>query len=453
MHIQTSGAAGNNSAPTALDRLRLALKTLRACHDALIRSSSDRQLLDAFCRNLRANDRYRAVWVATADPGAADTLTIIGYAGDGTHPLPQAIPVTGPIATALRDGRSLLENRLEEAAALEHGYRWMQQAGWGACAIVPLPGTEQAIGVLVAGREPADSMDTLDQDLLEYLARDLSEGLIDLRTRMERAHVMQALEESPDIVALLSADGQPAYGNAATLRMLGLHSQAEFTHRGFDTWQPEWAGRLFKEEGLAAAAANGVWQAETALLDKHGEVIPVSQLLVRHHDPRTGCHFFSTVLRDLRPHHKAAEPIDANESTYRRLLHAAREGLRLIDGLLARPETAVACSRLPVQKGNQILIFDLKDVCCLQADGHYTRVYTTDSDYLSTDSLSQLERQLDPCMFLRTHRSYIVNINHIVAVERNERQIQLLLHGHPQHMVPVSRRNADLVRKAIGLNF
>ena len=50
------------------------------------------------------------------------------------------------------------------------------------------------------------------------------------------------------------------------------------------------------------------------------------------------------------------------------------------------------------------------------------------------------------------HRRYVVNLSHIREVERGGKgELQLVMDGRSADMVPVSRRNAPLVRRALGI--
>jgi DNA-binding LytR/AlgR family response regulator len=49
------------------------------------------------------------------------------------------------------------------------------------------------------------------------------------------------------------------------------------------------------------------------------------------------------------------------------------------------------------------------DIECLEADRNYVNVHTPDRSYLLRQTLTSLEKSLQPRDFLRVHRSIIVN--------------------------------------------
>ncbi len=108
--------------------------------------------------------------------------------------------------------------------------------------------------------------------------------------------------------------------------------------------------------------------------------------------------------------------------------------------------------KLPVQKNKTTLFLDLTSVVSVRADAHYTRIYDGNESYFCSLSLSELEARLDPRMFLRVHRSYIVNLRHARSFERRKDQGLIRLAGRAAPSVPVSRRNVPKLRTALGLH-
>lgn len=69
----------------------------------------------------------------------------------------------------------------------------------------------------------------------------------------------------------------------------------------------------------------------------------------------------------------------------------------------------------------------------LQADHVYIRIFLADGrKILHRSSLSSFFRQLDPNKFLRTHRSYVVNLDYVVNYSPAEVRLG-------EHEIPISR--------------
>jgi two-component system, LytTR family, response regulator len=74
-------------------------------------------------------------------------------------------------------------------------------------------------------------------------------------------------------------------------------------------------------------------------------------------------------------------------------------------------------ARLLVRSGRRIVVLDVDQIDWIQAADNYVSVRSAGRDYLLRDALGNLERQLDPARFVRIHRSVIVNVNRIEALE------------------------------------
>lgn len=66
--------------------------------------------------------------------------------------------------------------------------------------------------------------------------------------------------------------------------------------------------------------------------------------------------------------------------------------------------------------------------------------------------LDKLDNELDGAGFLRVHRTYLVNLNRVREVERRDKGELILVMDDPDATtVPVSRRSASAVRRALGI--
>lgn len=77
-------------------------------------------------------------------------------------------------------------------------------------------------------------------------------------------------------------------------------------------------------------------------------------------------------------------------------------------------------ARILVERGHRLTSIPVNKITHLKADKDYTWIYTVNGEsYLSTTGIGQLERKLNPQCFIRIHRSYIVNIDHIQELYRD----------------------------------
>ena len=107
--------------------------------------------------------------------------------------------------------------------------------------------------------------------------------------------------------------------------------------------------------------------------------------------------------------------------------------------------------KLPIQKNQKTFFVELTDIVSVTADGHYTKVHTSDSeDHFCNYSLSRVEEKLDPGVFLRVHRSHIVNLDHVKSFERHHDKGLVSMLGD-DHVIPVSRTNIEKLQAALGI--
>ncbi len=72
--------------------------------------------------------------------------------------------------------------------------------------------------------------------------------------------------------------------------------------------------------------------------------------------------------------------------------------------------------RLPVLKGKRIVLVDHADIVWIGASAGLVFVHTRDAKYMVNMTMAELETKLDSGTFFRTHRSSIVNLNHVVEI-------------------------------------
>ncbi|EZH74155.1 hypothetical protein ATO12_14885 [Aquimarina atlantica] len=68
---------------------------------------------------------------------------------------------------------------------------------------------------------------------------------------------------------------------------------------------------------------------------------------------------------------------------------------------------------ITVKNGNRRIKIDPCTILFIKTDRPYTMVYSSNQKFLHDESLKKLEKLLDPQIFLRVHRSAIINKNHI----------------------------------------
>lgn len=69
-------------------------------------------------------------------------------------------------------------------------------------------------------------------------------------------------------------------------------------------------------------------------------------------------------------------------------------------------------------KGKESMSFiHIPDIFLIQRENNATVIYTETDSYVTSASMAELERKLDPEQFLRSHKSYIINLSKIRKIE------------------------------------
>ena len=108
-------------------------------------------------------------------------------------------------------------------------------------------------------------------------------------------------------------------------------------------------------------------------------------------------------------------------------------------------------SRLPYEVNHATRFIAVEEVYAVRADGHYTKLYNDQGEVLCPWPISRVEMALNAGAFIRTHRSYLVNLRHVRGFERVGDKAFCLIGEDSDAKVPVSRSRLQDVRQALGL--
>lgn len=112
--------------------------------------------------------------------------------------------------------------------------------------------------------------------------------------------------------------------------------------------------------------------------------------------------------------------------------------------------TAPQSERIVIKDGSKIKIIPIQDVHYLEAADDFVKVFTKEGYFLKNKTMSHFEQVLDPSQFVRSHRSYIVNLQQITRIDPYEKDnhIAILRSGAK---VPVSRSGYPKLKAILGL--
>lgn len=107
-------------------------------------------------------------------------------------------------------------------------------------------------------------------------------------------------------------------------------------------------------------------------------------------------------------------------------------------------------SRIVVKNGSKIKIIPVQEVLYLEAADDFVKIFTKEGYYLKNKTMAFFESFLPQDMFVRSHRSYIVNIGEITRIDPYEKDghVAVLKNGTK---VNVSRNGYGKLREVLGL--
>jgi len=110
-------------------------------------------------------------------------------------------------------------------------------------------------------------------------------------------------------------------------------------------------------------------------------------------------------------------------------------------------------AKLIVQSQTRLLLVDQAEICYAAIDDGIIRVVTqTFEGHSKCRTLEELLEQLDPTVFWRAHRGFVVNINHIrEVVPWFKSSYQLRMNDKQQTEIPVSRSQTKRLRELFNL--
>lgn len=103
---------------------------------------------------------------------------------------------------------------------------------------------------------------------------------------------------------------------------------------------------------------------------------------------------------------------------------------------------------LAIKDGSEVTRVQINDIQWVDAAGDYMCVHTTEQTHIMRRTMKELDQQLDPKIFVRVHRSAIVNINYVEKlVSHISGEYHLILSNGSE--LKVSRSHRDKVKEMI----
>lgn len=97
-----------------------------------------------------------------------------------------------------------------------------------------------------------------------------------------------------------------------------------------------------------------------------------------------------------------------------------------------------------VNINRRLIKIDLPSIYLVEAKGDYIQIKTEDKNYIVHSTLKKIEEKLPESLFLKVHRSYVINIKKIIDIEDNSVLIK-------KDVIPISRSKRPELMKRLDL--
>jgi two-component system LytT family response regulator len=106
--------------------------------------------------------------------------------------------------------------------------------------------------------------------------------------------------------------------------------------------------------------------------------------------------------------------------------------------------------RIVVKTGGKIKIIPVQQITYLEAADDYVKIHTADGVFLKNKTMAYYEQSLPPDSFVRTHRSFMINIHEITRIDPYEKDSHLAI-LKTGAKIPVSKSGYAKLRLVLGL--
>ncbi|WP_430811762.1 MULTISPECIES: LytR/AlgR family response regulator transcription factor [unclassified Carboxylicivirga] len=108
------------------------------------------------------------------------------------------------------------------------------------------------------------------------------------------------------------------------------------------------------------------------------------------------------------------------------------------------PPRAAAKNFMMVKADHKIYRIRFKDICYIEGLREYVSFHCVNGRIITLESLRKLEQQLAPHGFMRVHKSYIVNVERIVAFYGNQLKLD-----NVEKYIPIGKSYKEVVNKRL----
>ena len=114
------------------------------------------------------------------------------------------------------------------------------------------------------------------------------------------------------------------------------------------------------------------------------------------------------------------------------------------------PGNIQVIERISVKNGSKIVIVPISDIIYIRSYGDYVNLITENGKFVKEQTMKYFETNLPRSLFVRIHRSYIVNISKISGIELYAKHIQQIVLANGERL-KISAAGYKILRKTLSI--
>ena len=115
------------------------------------------------------------------------------------------------------------------------------------------------------------------------------------------------------------------------------------------------------------------------------------------------------------------------------------------------PNAKCSNNKISLWKNEKLSVLSVSDIYYCEAHEHEVHVYTKDSSYTVSSSISDFHKKLTQANFFKCHRSFIVNLDKITEIIPWFNNTYMLKLEGLNAEIPVSRQNLSQFKQLMGI--
>jgi len=119
-------------------------------------------------------------------------------------------------------------------------------------------------------------------------------------------------------------------------------------------------------------------------------------------------------IRELKDAAQKANVLLTERLQNQAILSNYKESLQNLISNIRNPQEEP--QKISLQIGNDLKIIEVKDLIYLEADDNYTKLFIQEDFIIVSKTLKYFESLLDKSIFFRIHKSYLINVNYVVEI-------------------------------------